>query len=100
MPIYEYRCKDCGKVSEFLVGVSEDAPQIKCKFCNSEKLEKIFSKSHVFRGSGIIGSQGGQTCCGETERCETPPCSDDGICSTRWTRHELIHNCLNMRLIV
>jgi len=28
----------------------------------------------------MIGSQDGLTCCGRTERCEKPPCSDDGSC--------------------
>jgi len=80
MPIYEYKCKDCGKVSEFLVGVTKDALEIKCSFCNSKNLDKIFSQSFVSTGGRIIGSQGGKTCCGRAERCDTPPCSNDGVC--------------------
>jgi putative FmdB family regulatory protein len=80
MPIYEYKCKDCGRVSEFLVGVGQDTEEIKCKFCKSKNLEKIFSQGFISISSHIIGSQGGQTCCGRTERCAKPPCSDDGIC--------------------
>jgi len=80
MPIYEYKCRDCGKISEFLVGVGSDAPEIKCDFCKSKKLDKIFSQNFISKGGHIIGSQGGRTCCGRTERCDTPPCSDDGIC--------------------
>jgi len=79
MPIYEYKCKDCGKVSEFLVGVSQGAPEIKCSFCKSKNLERIFSQSFISSGH-IIGSQGGKTCCGRTERCDIAPCSDDGTC--------------------
>ncbi|MEW6104279.1 MAG: zinc ribbon domain-containing protein [bacterium] len=80
MPIYEYKCKDCGKVSEFLVGVTVDAPEIKCSFCESEKLDKVISKSFISTSGKIISSQGGKTCCGKTERCDTPPCSDGGVC--------------------
>ena len=80
MPIYEYRCKDCGKISEFLIGVGQEHLEIKCNFCKSKKLEKIFSQSFISAGGNMIGSQGGKTCCGRTERCDTPPCSSDGIC--------------------
>jgi len=80
MPIYEYKCRDCGKVSEFLVGVTKDEPEIKCAFCKSKKLDKLFSQSFVSTGNRIIGSQGGKTCCGRAERCDTPPCSGDGVC--------------------
>lgn len=80
MPIFEYKCRDCGKISEFLVGVSKDAAEIRCKFCKSTDLEKIFSKMNVSVGGHIIADQGGRTCCGRTERCEKPPCSDGGSC--------------------
>jgi len=43
MPIYEYKCRDCGKISEFLVGVGQLDEEIsaeggsvsgrKCNFC-------------------------------------------------------------------
>jgi putative FmdB family regulatory protein len=80
MPIYEYKCKDCGKVSEFLVGVGKEQPEIKCSFCKSKNLDKIISGSFISTSGHIIGSQGGKTCCGRTERCDTPPCSDGGVC--------------------
>lgn len=80
MPIYEYRCKDCGKISEFLIGVGQEYFEIKCNFCKSKKLDKIFSQSFISTGAQIIGSQGGKTCCGRAERCDTPPCSSDGVC--------------------
>lgn len=81
MPIYEYKCKDCNKISEFLVGVGKESPEIKCRFCKSEKLDKIFSQSFIATSGNLIGSQGGKTCCGRTERCDTPPCSDGGVCA-------------------
>ena len=80
MPIYEYRCNNCGGVSEFLEGVGQEKIEKICKHCGSKKLSKIFSKSFVSTSGHLIGSQGGTTCCGRTERCETPPCSDDGVC--------------------
>ena len=42
MPVYEYKCKDCGKVSEILVFSSEETPD--CKHCGSKNIEKILSR--------------------------------------------------------
>lgn len=78
MPIYEYRCEDCGKVTEvFQKGLKQEEP-IVCSYCGSTKLTRLFSTPGMVR----IGSSApkGTTCCGRTERCETPPCSTDGTC--------------------
>lgn len=90
MPIYEYRCKKCSRINEFLIGVNQEEKEIsakggsasgrKCRYCGSKELNKIFSKSNVSRGGHLIASQGGKTCCGREERCDKPPCSDSGIC--------------------
>ncbi|MGC8979704.1 FmdB family zinc ribbon protein [Caldisericum sp.] len=80
MPIYEYRCVKCGKVTEFIEGIGQDDVEKKCKYCGSIQLTKILSNIHVLSGKSIIGSQEGKTCCGRDERCEKPPCSDDGSC--------------------
>lgn len=80
MPIYEYKCNDCGEISEFLIGVGQGEAEIKCNSCGSKKLEKIFSQAFIARGGRMTGSSGGKTCCGRTERCDTPPCGDDGFC--------------------
>lgn len=80
MPIYEYKCKNCGMVNEFLQTIGDDESEIKCKFCESKELIKIFSKSFISKTERFTGPQGGKTCCGRDERCETPPCSDEGEC--------------------
>jgi putative FmdB family regulatory protein len=79
MPIYEYQCKKCGKLNEFLIRAAKDKTEIKCKYCNSKELDRIFSKSFVAKSGNFIGSQQGKTCCGRDERCDFPPCSD-GTC--------------------
>ncbi|MGQ9609707.1 MAG: FmdB family zinc ribbon protein [bacterium] len=78
MPIYEYRCNDCNKVSEFLFGVTKENIEIICKNCRSRNMSKIFSKSYVSIGKNV--NQAGKTCCGRDERCERPPCSYDVKC--------------------
>ncbi|HBE45127.1 MAG TPA: zinc ribbon domain-containing protein [Deltaproteobacteria bacterium] len=81
MPIYEYRCIRCGSVSEYLVGVGkEDNDIIRCRDCGSNKLEKVISTANLSKGGHMISSQGGQTCCGREEQCESPPCSTGGVC--------------------
>ena len=49
MPIYEYRCKSCGSVTEFLVGVGEDIA-ITCSHCGSVDMEKIMSAASFLDG--------------------------------------------------
>jgi len=47
MPIYEYRCRKCGKKSEFITfRVSEPIPEI-CKHCSSESIQRVPSRVRV-----------------------------------------------------
>jgi putative FmdB family regulatory protein len=41
MALFEYRCKDCGKLSEHLVFSADDKPA--CTTCGSANLEKLLS---------------------------------------------------------
>jgi len=49
MPIYEYRCEDCGKISEFLLIKTEETVIPQCKRCKSKKMSRILSKVRVIR---------------------------------------------------
>ena len=44
MPIYEYRCADCGKRSTILVLSLNNPPPPACKYCQSVRLERIMSR--------------------------------------------------------
>jgi len=47
MPIYEYRCRDCGKKSEFITfRVSEDVFPT-CGKCGGERMERVPSRVRV-----------------------------------------------------
>ena len=75
MPIYDFRCLDCSKVSEVFIRGSEQVPH--CPDCGSENLEKLISSSYMVKA----GSQApGTTCCGRTERCDTSPCATGDTC--------------------
>jgi putative FmdB family regulatory protein len=77
MPIYEYRCKACGTITEFLTGVGEDI-SISCSNCGSVEMEKVMSAAS-FLGRAMERMPG-RTCCGREERCSSPPCSSGGAC--------------------
>ena len=80
MPIYDYRCLDCGKISEIFLRGLDNTNAIACPVCGSERMEKLLSASYLLQ---IEASKPGKTCCGKSERCETPPCSTGAICSRR-----------------
>ena len=65
MPMYDYRCKNCGEVFEELV-MSSSTPdeEITCPKCQENKAEKLFSAPMVSTGNSSIGasSSSGSSC--------------------------------------
>ncbi len=76
MPIYEYKCKSCGQVSEVLVQGFFSPQTPRCPSCGQDMERRLSSPSLVTER----GSHGGKTCCGREERCEKPPCSSGERC--------------------
>jgi putative FmdB family regulatory protein len=70
MPLFEYRCEDCGGVSEFLEKAGTRGPHA-CKHCESKNTEKVFS---TFAARG--GSDQAPAC---RDACESP-CCQTGRC--------------------
>ena len=63
MPIYEYRCEDCGKRFEKLtLAIGQDPPDLTCPACSSRNLQRLISPIAVHGGAA-----GGQP------EEETPP---------------------------
>ena len=75
MPLYDYHCKNCGRVSELLINVSSAKPR--CTFCGSPKLKKLVSAHSSLSGASVdrLPGKGDTGCCGsqphQTE-CEGP----------------------------
>lgn len=76
MPIYEYRCRSCGQVSEVLVQGFFSPREPKCPECGHDMERRLSSPSLVAKKD----KNSGKTCCGREERCEKPPCSSDNHC--------------------
>lgn len=51
MPIYEYKCKKCKKITEVFQRIT-DPPIKKCEFCGGKLVKLISSNSFILKGSG------------------------------------------------
>lgn len=66
MPVYEFRCNDCGKQFSKLIIRKDDIPG--CPFCKSQNVEKLISNIAAFGKTGpSFGSSGG--CCNSGGFC-------------------------------
>ncbi len=85
MPIYEYECESCGYRFEQFQKMS-DLPVKVCPECGVPVRKLIGAGTGIiFKGSGFYATDygrqsAGKTCCGRTERCDRPPCSESGCC--------------------
>jgi putative FmdB family regulatory protein len=73
VPIYEYRCQQCGNLSEFLVARMGSQPaDLKCSHCGSHKMDKALSTIAVHATAAPSPCQTGacpvptaqRSCCG------------------------------------
>jgi putative FmdB family regulatory protein len=79
MPIYEYHCRECDVTFEALVRAGTAAA---CPQCGSPSLDKLLTAPFI--SSGRAAREPGKTCCGQEERCDTPPCSVGEVCQREW----------------
>jgi len=75
VPLYDYECRDCGRVSEVLLRTSGQVAR--CLECGSTNVERLISASYMIKTDV---SDPGTTCCGRSERCEASPCSTGDVC--------------------
>ena len=74
MPIYEFRCVDCGHVQEVLIYNSSQPIEMKCEQCQGEVLDRIMSRT-----THAVGSSTGESTspsvttksCGPGKNCTT-----------------------------
>lgn len=80
MPIYDFRCLDCGEVTEFILPSVSAIMDSACSACGSRNLEKLISAPSLLKN---YTAPSGKTCCGRDERCESPACSTGDECRRR-----------------
>lgn len=44
MPLFEYRCKECGRRFALLVGMTAEKAKLECPACGSRKATKLISR--------------------------------------------------------
>lgn len=66
MPLFDFLCLDCGKVSEILVASSED--DLKCRACGSGNVKKMLSAVSSLSGvkKSTLPGAGDTACCGSS----------------------------------
>ena len=73
MPIFEFRCLECGNLFEKLFFNSKEKVDIKCPDCGSQSFERVVSGSNYAMGLGPGGKQPKITTksCGPSNKCMT-----------------------------
>ncbi len=53
MPLYDFKCKECGTVSEVYMSRSDSKCSLKCRNCDSKDLVRLVCKSSfILKGGG------------------------------------------------
>ncbi len=67
MPIYEYRCEDCGARFEEFTASARDADRQICRFCRSDRVTRLLSAFAVHT-SRVAPEPGPCSTCGAAEQ--------------------------------
>jgi len=73
MPIFEFRCLECGNIFEKLFVNSNDKVDLECPECQSCTLERVVSKTSHLMGVGPGGKKPkiSEKSCAPGNRCMT-----------------------------
>jgi len=75
MPIYEYKCDDCGTVSEILVRNTENQSPLNCPGCNSANINKLISAPGAVMSKGSSPADVPPINCPNVNQCGVSPSS-------------------------
>ena len=78
MPLYDYLCLDCGKVSEVLITGRNEKPR--CNTCGGTRLKKMLSAPSSLSGvqTNKMPGHGDTACCGSSP--SHAGCAGPGSC--------------------
>nr|HID58785.1 zinc ribbon domain-containing protein [Desulfobacterales bacterium] len=57
MPIFEFRCLECGNIFEKLLTSSNEKAEMECPECRSTTFERVISRTNYVMGSGPGGKK-------------------------------------------
>lgn len=77
MPIFEYKCADCGKISEIITLGAKETPT--CRHCKSGNVEKIPSAPSSSPSGDRMPAPGDTACCGSSPG-QASGCAGPGSC--------------------
>ena len=72
MPIYEFRCLECGSLFEKLFKSMDEEIEVQCPKCKSDSFERVISRTNYAMGSSK----------GKKPRVTTKSCSSGNECAT------------------
>ena len=71
MPIYEFKCLECGEFIELLImGQKDSDKEMMCPKCNAQHFERVLSRTGV-----SIGSDAGKQVQSQTRTCSGGSCT-------------------------
>jgi len=73
MPIYEFKCQDCGAEFEVFLKNKEELSEVKCKACGSKNIKRLMSVVNSIIGDS--GSSSDKPRITETHSCPTGTCA-------------------------
>ncbi|ADD67080.1 regulatory protein, FmdB family [Denitrovibrio acetiphilus DSM 12809] len=78
MPIYEYACEKCGKVTEKLVSISSASEETECPECKGKAIKIMSASAFHLKGGGwysqgYSNDNGGCPAKSSKEACKTCP---------------------------
>jgi putative FmdB family regulatory protein len=76
MPIYEFRCVQCGHIQEFLFTSSNEPAELKCSECQGDEMERVLSQ--VSYSMGVASGERASSVPSATTRT----CAPDKSCTT------------------
>ena len=78
MPLFDFYCENCGKISELLLNATTGPAQ--CAYCGSPKLKKLLSAHSSLSGapSSRLPGAGDTGCCGSQPH--QADCQGPGSC--------------------